>query len=199
MTTTRIIVAGVLGGIAMFAWTSIAHMATPLRHAGIHNGLPNQENVLAALQTGLGDNGGLYLFPGSGAGDNPSHEQEKEDMAHYAEKLAANPSGLLLYRPTGTWSPTFPKLLTVEFATELLEALLAVFLLAQTRIASYGGRVGFVFVAGILASIATNVSYWNWYGFPSVYIACYMLIEVVGFLCVGLVAGLVMRGQDSEG
>jgi hypothetical protein len=199
MTTTRFIMAGVLGGIAMFAWTSIAHMATPLRHAGIHNGLPNQENVLAALQTGLGDNGGLYLFPGSGAGDNPSPEQEKEGRAHYAEKLAANPSGLLLYRPTGAWSPTFPKLLTVEFATELLEALLAVFLLTQTRIASFSGRVGFVFVAGILASIATNVSYWNWYGFPSVYIACYMLIEVVGFLCVGLVAGLVMQGQKSEG
>ena len=58
-----------------------------------------------------------------------------------------------------------PKLLTIEFATELLEAILAVFLLAQTRIASFGGRVGFVFVAGILAAIATNVSYWNWYGF----------------------------------
>ena len=32
MTTTRIILAGVLGGIAMFIWTSIAHMALPLGH-----------------------------------------------------------------------------------------------------------------------------------------------------------------------
>ena len=43
MTTTRIILAGVLGGIAMFIWTSIAHMATPLGHAGIiGNFLTNQ-------------------------------------------------------------------------------------------------------------------------------------------------------------
>ncbi len=50
----------------MFIWSAIAHMALPLGHAGIHNGLPGEEKALAALQTGLGDQGGLYLFPGSG-------------------------------------------------------------------------------------------------------------------------------------
>jgi hypothetical protein len=199
MTTTRIIFAGVLGAIAMFIWSSVAHMALPLGHAGIHNGLPNEENVLPALQTSLGDKAGLYLFPGSGAGDNPTREQEKEAMAHYPEKLAANPSGLLMYHPIGARTLNLGKLLMVEFATELLEAILAVFLLAQTRIASFGGRVGFVFVVGIVAAIATNVSYWNWYGFPGVYTAAYMLIQIVGFLCIGLVAALVLRNQKSEG
>jgi hypothetical protein len=81
----------------------------------------------------------------------------------------------------------------IEFGTELVEAILAVFLLAQTGIASFVGRIGFVLVAGILAAIATNVSYWNWYGFPSVYVGSYMLIQVVGFLCVGIVAAVVLR------
>ena len=72
MTTTRIILAGVLGGIAMFIWTSIAHMALPLGHAGIKE-LPNEQAVLAALQTSVGDKTGLYLFPGLGVGDNPTH------------------------------------------------------------------------------------------------------------------------------
>jgi len=80
-----------------------------------------------------------------------------------------------------------------EFATELLEAILVVFLLAQANIAGFGGRVGFVLVAGILTAIATNVSYWNWYGFPSVYTASYMLIQIVGFFVVGIVAALVLR------
>ena len=198
MTTTRIILAGVLGGIAMFIWTSIAHMALPLGHAGIRY-LPNEEKVLAALQTGLGDKPHLYFFPGLGVGDNPTREQEKEAMTHYAEKLASNPSGFLMYHPTGSRPLTMGKWLTIEFLTELLEAILAVFLLAQTRIASFGGRVGFVFVVGILAAIATNVSYWNWYGFPGVYTAAYMFTQVVGFLCVGLVAALVMKSQKSEG
>jgi hypothetical protein len=108
------------------------------------------------------------------------------------EKIAGNPSGILMYHAPGR-PFTFAKALGIEFATELLEAILVVFLLAQTRIASFAGRVGFVLVAGILAAIGTNVSYWNWYGFPGVYIANYMLIQVVGFLCVGIVAALVLR------
>lgn len=191
MTTTRIILAGVLGGIAMFLWTSLAHMATPLGHAGIRE-LPNEQAVLSALQTNLGDQSSLYLFPGLGVGDNPTREQMKEAMNHMNEKLASNSSGFLMYHAMGSRSINMVKLLTVEFATELLEAILAVILLAQTRIASFGGRVGFVFGAGILAALATNISYWNWYGFPSVYTAAYMLIQIVGFLCIGLVAALVL-------
>jgi len=67
-----------------------------------------------------------------------------------------------------------------------------VFLLAQTRIVSFVGRVGFVLVAGILAAITTNVSYWNWYGFPSAYTASYILTQIVGFFLVGGVAALVL-------
>jgi hypothetical protein len=32
----RILVEGVLGGIAMYVWTSLAYMALPLREAGIN-------------------------------------------------------------------------------------------------------------------------------------------------------------------
>jgi len=83
--------------------------------------------------------------------------------------------------------------LTIEFATELVEAILIVFLLAQTAIASFAGRIGFVLLAGILAAIATNVSYWNWYGFPCRYTASYMFIQIIGFLCVGIVAAFMLR------
>ena len=69
---------------------------------------------------------------------------------------------------------------------------MVVFLLAQTRIVSFVGRVGFVLVVGILAAITTNVSYWNWYGFPCVYTASYMFIQIVGYLLVGVVAALVL-------
>ena len=111
-------------------------------------------------------------------------------MKQAMEKAASGPSGMIMYHPTREFA--FGKLLGVEFGTEVLESILVVFLLAQTSIASFGGRVGFVLVAGILAAIATNVSYWNWYGFPGVYISAYMLIQVVGFICVGIIAGLVL-------
>jgi hypothetical protein len=191
MSATRIILAGGLGGIVMFIWTSIAHMALPLGEAGIGE-VPNNEALLTALQTSLGAKTGLYIFPGMGLGPDATHAQRSAAMKDYEAKLEKNPSGLLLYHPAGSRPMVMAKFLTIEFATELVEALLAVFLLAQTRIFSFGGRVGFVFVAGTLAAIATNISYWNWWGFPTVYIASYMFIQVVGFVCVGVVAALVL-------
>ena len=186
----KILFAGILGGIVMFVWTSIAHMALPLGEAGIRE-IPNESAVLTAMQSNVGEETGLYVFPGPGIGKNATREEKSEAMKHMGEKMATNPSGILMYNAAGRRF-TLGKWLGVEFGKELLEAILVVFLFAQTRIVSFAGRVGFVLVAGILAAIATNVSYWNWYGFPGLYTASYMFTQIVGFLLVGIVAALLL-------
>jgi hypothetical protein len=190
--TKRILLAGVLGAIAMFIWTAIAHMVTPLGEAGIGE-IPNDEALLAAMQSSVGAKSGLYMFPGMGLGPDASHAQRSGAMKEYEAKLEKNPSGLLMYHPAGSRPMAMPKNLTIEFITELIQALLVVALLAQTSIVTFGGRVGFVTVAGILAAITTNISYWNWWGFPMAYIAPYMFIRIVGFFLIGLVAAFIFR------
>ena len=186
----KILLTGILGGIVMFIWTSVAHMSLPLGEAGIHE-IPNESAVLSAMQSNIGDQTGLYIFPGRGVEKNATRQEKNEAMKHMAEKMAANPSGILMYHAPGR-PFTIGKWLGIEFGTELLEAILVVFLLAQTRIVSFAGRVGFVLAAGILAAVTTNISYWNWYGFPGVYTASYMLIQMVGFLLVGVAAALIL-------
>jgi hypothetical protein len=186
----RILLAGLLGGIAMFIWTSIAHMALPLGEAGIKE-IPNESTVLSAMQSSLGEKTGLYIFPGLGIGKNATRDEKNEAMKQMQQRIAANPSGILMYHPPGRQFG-FGKSLGIEFGTEVLQAILVIWLLAQTRLGSFAGRVGFVFIAGILAAITTNVSYWNWYGFPGVYTASYVLIELVGFLLVGVTAALML-------
>src|SRR5438094_9421399 len=154
----------------------------------------NESAVLDALKTNLGDARGLYHFPGHKAGPNATRQEKSDAIKRAMEKAASGPSGMLLYHPTREF--TFGKLLGIEFATELLEAILVVFLLTQTRIESFGGRIGFVLVAGILAAITTNIPYWNWYGFPSNYTAAYMPIEIIGFLWVGLLAASLLKSRS---
>jgi hypothetical protein len=191
--TKRVLLAGLLGGIAMFAWTSLAHMVLPLGGAGIKE-IPNEKGVLVAMNASLGETSGFYFFPGTGLGPDATMQQKRAAMDQYGQKLAANPSGILIYHPPGA-KPMTPGQLGTECLTELIEALLAVILLSQTRLTSFASRLGFVIVAGMLATIATNVSYWNWYGFPATYTAAYMTTGVVGFICVGLVAAAVMKEQ----
>jgi hypothetical protein len=191
-TTTRILLAGILGAIAMFAWTAIAHMALPFGEAGVQNTM-DDEALLAALKTTVKDKDGLYTYPSMGLGPDATHAQQSEAMKKFPAKLEKNPSGFFLYHPAGSRPMSMGRFLTIEFITELCEALLAVWLLAQTRIVTFAGRIGFVTVAGLIAALATNVSYWNWWGFPTAYTASYMFIQIVGFFLVGLVAAIMFR------
>jgi hypothetical protein len=190
----RTLLAGVLGGVVMFVWTSIAHMALPLGQAGI-NEIPNESAVLSAMQSSMGDKTGLYIFPGLGVGESATRAEKSEAMKQMQQRIAANPSGILMYHPPGRQF-AFGKALAIEFSNEVLQAILVVWLLAQTRIGSFAGRVSFVLIAGILAAITTNVSYWNWYGFPGGYTASYILIEIVGFVLVGVTAALLLRKRS---
>ncbi|MDQ6624377.1 MAG: hypothetical protein M3Y86_12950 [Verrucomicrobiota bacterium] len=192
----RILIAGLLGSIAMFIWTSIAHMFLPLGEAGVGE-LPNESAVLSALQTNIGPHHGLYIFPGTGLGDNATKQERDEAMRHIGDRTASGPSGILMYFPPGR-PLSMGRLLGVEFATELAESILVVWLLAQTVIATFGGRLFFVTVAGVLVAIGTNISYWNWYGFPTRYTAAYMLIQVVGFFLIGLVAAFIFGRMRND-
>jgi hypothetical protein len=138
------------------------------------------------------------MFPGLGAGSNPTTAQRNAAMKDYGPKLAANPSGLLIYHPPGAKGITGGKL-GLEFLTEVVETLLAVLLLAQTRLESYAGKVGFIVLVGIIAALATNIPYWNWYGFPGNYTAAYMTTQIVGYLSAGLVAAAVMKNREPLG
>ncbi len=187
----RILLAGFLGAVAMFFWAFIAHMVLPLGEAGTSE-LPNEKAVLASLQDNLGDQRGFYIFPGSGLGPDATTAEKRAAMEESVKTFHTKPSGVLVYRPPGRHFD-FAKCLSVEFLLELIEALIAVTLLAQTRIHTFIGRVLFVTSIGVVAAITTNLSYWNWYGFPKLYTLSYMTTQAVGFVCAGLVAALILR------
>jgi hypothetical protein len=187
----RILLAGVLGSIAMFLWSAIAHIVLPLGEIGVSE-IPNEQAVLSAMQASIGQTSGFYFFPGTGLGPSATRAQKSAAMQQYGAKLAVSPSGILIYHPPGA-KVLAPAQLGTEYLTELLECLLAAFLLARTSLASYGARLGFVTVGGIMAAITTNIPYWNWYGFPSNYTVSYITIEIVDYIAAGLVIAAVLK------
>jgi hypothetical protein len=194
--TRRILLAGLLGGIAMFVWTSLAHMVLPLGEAGVQE-IPDDRELLAAMHAKLGEASGFYMFPGFGLPADASRAQKNAAMSEYGQKLAAQPSGLLIYHPPGAKALTAGQLLT-ELGTEILEALLIAWLMSKARFEGYLARVGFALVCGLLAALATNVSYWNWYGFPVSYTLAYMTTQMVGLLVAGLVAAKLVAAPAAK-
>jgi hypothetical protein len=186
----RKILAGILGGIAFFAWSSIAHLATDLGQTGLSE-LPNEQAVVNGLKANL-TAPGLYFFPGYGLGPNATHSQKMAAMKDLAPRIKAGPIGLMVYHPTG-YDALSPRQMLRELGTNIVQVLLAVFLLGQTTITSFAGRWRFITVAGVLAAISTNISYWNWYGFPGNYTLAYISVIAMGFLCAGLVAAALVK------
>src|SRR5207247_11422028 len=102
-------------------------MALPLGEAGIGE-IPNESDVLNAMQSKIGEQTGLYIFPGLGVGQNATRQEKSEAMKHMAEELPANPSGILMYHAQWLRFDLGQRLGTV-FGTELIERICVVILL----------------------------------------------------------------------
>ena len=186
----RKLLAGILGGIAFFAWSSLAHVVLPLGQTGTQP-MPNEQAVIDSMKANITADG-FYFFPTNGLPQNATQSQRMAAMQELASKNYAGPGGILIYHPVQSMALKPSQLLT-EAGTNVLQVLLAVFLLGQTSLASFGARWRFMVVAGILAAISTNISYWTFYGFPSNYTLAYISTIFVGFVCAGLVVAAIMK------
>jgi hypothetical protein len=173
----RVLIAGVLGGLAMYVWASVAHLS-PLATIGTHV-LPNESVVVGVLRQNLGAHGGVYIFPSPPAGQTAP---------------AAAAQGMLAYG-LGSGALT-PRQLGVEFGLEVVESLLMA-LIAAIAGGGFGDRVRIAALVGLIAGMATNVSYWNWYGFGLDYTLANGFIEVMKFVVAGLVIAAILRRKPA--
>lgn len=182
----RVVLGGVLGGLAMFAWASVAHLATPLDDLGI-SALPDEPAVRALLHRAMGDREGLYQFPGKATMDAATSPDAKH-------ALAQQPYGLLLYHPPGPRAAGLDGgQIAGELGFELVESLIAALLLAHAAVTRYAARVAFVTGIGLAAVLTTNASYWTFYRFPLDYTLAYGLTDLVRYLVAGLVIAAILR------
>ena len=186
----RVVIAGILGGVVIFLWGYLAHTVLGLGEVGIKE-LSNEQAVVGALRASTSEPG-FYFFPGVGMTTGASPEQMRAAM----QKTAGGPYGIVIWHPSGAEYIT-PRRLGVQFGLNVVQALFAAILLScATGLSSYVSRVGFVFLAGLLAALSTNIEYWNWYSFPSNYTLGYMATQIIGFLLAGfVVAGFVKRSS----
>ena len=173
----RIILAGVLGGVALFLWGGVSHMMIGLGNVGMQN---IQRPVYDAMKASIAQPG-LFFFP------------ESDMKGNIKDEYKGGPIGILVFKPTGAGASMTGQL-TNEVILNIVQALLAAFLLAfAAKLARYPQRVGFVFVLGILSAIATNIEYWNWYGFPASFTLASIVDKLIGFMVVGLIVAAIVK------
>jgi hypothetical protein len=174
----RIILAGIAGSVAMFVMMSVLHLS-PIAQIGVSQ-MTNDTPALDALQKATGNKSGFYIFPAVDM-------KAKDAMAQMTARMKVEPFGIMAYQPPGAVGGFSPMLLLREYAKDLVQSLLIATLLSFALLATYWSRVGFVALIGLISTMTTNLSYWNWYAFPTNYTLASMFIELASFFAAGLV------------
>jgi hypothetical protein len=193
---SRILLAGLLGGLVLFAWEFVAHMATPLGEAGMKK-LRNEAAVMAALKQSV-PTGGLYFFPAPD--ERPGMTAQEKEGAMRAQEAAMHngPVGLLMYHARGLDALT-PGQLGVQFGADIAMMLLAAFLAAQLPAsAGFIPRLVFVTLLALVPALRAHLPMWNWYGFPRRYIAAQIAIDAIGFLLGGLIVARMTQNKPKS-
>jgi len=176
----RVIVAGILAGLTVFVWSAVSHMALPLGEIGVQP-IPNESAMMATFDQNVKAKG-LYFFP------------FEQDAAKWDESYRRNPHGILVLTPAGQ-PMNFGRLLATEALTNVAAGILAAFLFVAAGLgaAGIGPRLAFGAALGGFASLTIDFSYWNWYGFPTDYLAAQLVDAVIAWSLAALVLGLVLR------
>ena len=185
----RTLLAGVVGGIVLFVWGAVSHMALDLGSVGVKV-IPNEDPVLAVMRENIAEPG-FYFIPGEGMepGTTPTPEQQERWNAKYRQ----GPTGILVYQPQGR-EPFDPMMFVVELASNIGAALIAAFLLsAAGSLTGFLTRVLFVTALGLFSWLDLSVSYWNWYGFPTDYSLGLLAQGVIGWALVGATLAAILK------
>jgi hypothetical protein len=180
----RIIIAAIVGGLIVFLWGAVAHMATPLGEMGIST-LPDEARSLESFTTVPAS--GMYFFPGMDMKKKPTPEEQKA----WEAKIHAGPTGLLIIRK-GPGEVMSPAQLGGELASNIAAALVAS-ILASMMIGSWLKRAFAVALLGVFGILSILVSYWLWYNFPTAFICGETVTEVVGWFLAGLAIAKIVK------
>ena len=188
----RIVVAGILGGMTVFVWGWLSHAVLPLGTVGIKN-LPNEDAVTGTLRVAIRDPG-LYFFPGMLQAPGMTKAQKAAIEELWTKRLREGPSGILIYTPGGKEAMSLAQL-AAELIADVLGAGVAAILLSMAAgaLGSFAGRLLFVTLLGLFASLAIDLSYWIWYGFPGSFTAAALVDQVLSWFFAGLVLARIVK------
>jgi hypothetical protein len=192
----RVIIGGLLGGLAMFIWGSVSHMVLGLSETAVKD-LPNEGPITAALQAGIKEPG-FYFFPAMELAGKTTKEEKEAAQKRWNEKYAAGPRGIVIFHPTGQQF-NFGKRLALTLGAQFAIGVILALVLAQTvALRSYIGRLALVVLLGLLPFLMISFPYWNWYAFPRNFTIVELADRLLTIFCGGLVLAAVVKPASAK-
>lgn len=178
----KVIFGGLFGGIVLFAWSCLSWMVLPF-HGQTINNFKDTAAVQATIMLNV-DKAGVYTIPAcpmkSTASPEAKEVLKKEAMAQRTQ----GPVAFAIVNPNGVGA--MPVNMIKALLASIIGVMLVTWLLFQTSIESFFGRVLFFTVFGLAASVVAIYPVSNWWGLPLFNTLIDTADLVIGFFLAGL-------------
>ena len=180
----RLMIAAVLAGLVMFVWGALSHMVFGLGDAGVRP-VPNEAALTTAMKADIPESG-FYVLPGLDM--KTATDAEK---AAWNSKYKEGPTAIVIYNTTGDVAFS-AKRFVVELGSNIAAALVVGMILSLGMV-GFSRGVTISVLVGLAGWLSINVSYWNWYRFPTNFVTAELVDQVVGWLLAGFVLGFILK------
>ena len=184
----RILIAGLLGGVAVFLMGFVCHALLGLQTRTFKN-IPESSTFIEHLKE-RGLEHGLYGFP-----DMPTAEEQEDaqKMAALNEQYKAGPSGMLIIAHPGQ-DMMGAETLAKEFVSNVVAALLAAWIVSLfSPEIGFDRRCGAVTLMGVFAWASIAASYGIWYGFSHQFVHDELFCALLEWSVAGAVIAAIVR------
>ena len=170
----------------LFAWSLAMHLIAPLNEIGVQD-LP-EDKAMIGLFRGFIEEPGVYRFP---AKNREGEELTPQELATWSQRHVDGPTGILVYRPTGSEPVSTPKM-AIELASSFGVALIVAMIVGRLS-GRFGPKVLTVTLIGLLAWVEFDVSYWNWHGFSTRFVTASFVSHLIGWLLAAIAIVAIVK------
>jgi hypothetical protein len=189
-----LLLGAILGGLTAFIWSSISWELLGWHEKPIL-AFQNDDEVSSVILSHTMQSG-VYILPGAAPAEGMSAEQKKATQSALMAKMQKGPIMFAAIRRDGFGS--YPRGLVIQFLSLVAAAFLLTWMLLQTSGLSYAGKVIFLAVAGLAASVIVDLPNWNWWGFSGSYTLINLADSTLTWMLAGFVIAKVAKPRAAE-
>lgn len=196
MSASKIILAAVLGGIAMFLWGAVDHDVLPLYNNTLQK-FTNEEAVTQAIASGAPASG-TYFIPYMANLPPGATETEKKAAEQTMEERSQKGPQMFAFVRVGDFG-SFGVHLLGELLKDIVATFIFVWLLVGAGVSSTRNRIVFGIALGLVVIFSETMSHWIWYDAGFLYTLTAAINQVGGFVVASLVIAKILPTAPAVG
>lgn len=190
----RVFFGGIVGGIVAFVWAFVSWGVLPW-HSWAINKFKNPDFVTWVVKENATVDG-VYMAPYTQTDDvNLTPGEIKQEIEQQEAAMKKGPYVFAQVRTKGM-DPSHPSLYIYSFLTQFAGAFLISWLLYKVVDTSYGGRLFFVTMIGLIVGVLGLLPDWNWFGAGYKFTLIMMADYLIQWFIVGIFLAAFVKPRE---